>query len=58
MDCTSTLETLEVLSNGFSRHCAHHAVVWENVYILVKVIESQEFLMVGNKTPFSLYFDS
>ena len=58
MDCTSTLETLEVLSNAFARHCAHHAVVWEILYFLVKVIESQELLMVVNRTPFSLYFDS
>ena len=58
MDCTSTLETLEGLSNDLARHCAHHIVAWEILYGLVKVIESQKLLMVVNKPPCSLYFNS
>ena len=58
MDYTSTLETLEGLSNDFARHCAHHIGDWEFIYGLVKGIESQKLLMVVNKAPCSLYFDS
>ena len=58
MDYTSTLETLEGLSNAFARHCAHYPVAWQIHYLLVKVIESQKLFMVVNKVPCSLYFDS
>ena len=54
MDYRSTLETLECLSNALARHCAHHAGVLEILYPLVKVRESQKFLMVVNKAPCSL----
>ena len=58
MDYTSTLETLEGLSNAFARHCAHHAGAGEILYLLVKVIEPHKLLMVVDKAPGSLYFDS
>ena len=58
MDYTSTLETLEGLSNSFARHCAHHTGACEILLLLVKVIESQKLLIVVNKAPGSLYFDS
>ena len=58
MDYTSTPETVEGLSNAFARHCAHHAGAGEILHLLVKVIESQKLLMVVNKVPGSLYFDS
>ena len=58
MDYTSTLETLEGLSYDLARHCAHHIRAWEILYGLVKVIESQKLLMVVNKAPCSLYFNS
>ena len=58
MDYTSTLETLEGLSNALARHLAHHVGAWEILYCLVKVRESQKLLMVVNKAPGSLYFDS
>ena len=51
MDYTSTLETLEGLSNAFARHCAHHAGAWEILYLLVKVIESHKLLLVVDKAP-------
>ena len=37
MDYTSTLETLEGLSNALARHSAHHVRAWEILYALVKV---------------------
>ena len=58
MDYTSTLETPESLSNAFARQCAHNARTWEILSLLVKVIEFQKLLMVVNKAPGSLYFDS
>ena len=58
MDYTSTLETLEGLSNDLARHCAHHIGVWEILNGLVKIIESQKLLMVVNMAPCSLNFDS
>ena len=58
MDSTSTLETRQGLSNDLARHCAHHIGAWEILYGLVKVIESQKLLMVVNKAPCSLYFNS
>ena len=58
MDYTSTLETLEGLSNALARHPAHHVGAWEILYAFVKVRESQKLLMVVNKAPGSLYFDS
>ena len=58
MDYTSTLETLEGLSNALDRHCAHHVGLWEILYAFVKGRESQKLLIVGNKAPGSLYFDS
>ena len=51
MDYVSTLETLEGLSNALARHCAHHVGTFEMLYILVKVRQSQKFLMVVNKAP-------
>ena len=57
MDYTSTLETLEVLSNDLARHCAHHIGAREILYGFLKVIESQKLHMVVNKVPCSLYFD-
>ena len=58
MDYTSTLESLESLSNALVRHSAHLVGAWEILYGLVKVRESQKLLMVFNKAPASLYFDS
>ena len=58
MDCTSTLETLEGLLNDLARDCANHIGVLEILYGLVKVIESQKLVIVVNKAPCSLYFDS
>ena len=51
MDYTSTLETLEGLSNALARHFAHHVRAWEILYAFVKVTESQKLLMVVNKAP-------
>ena len=51
MDYSSTLETFEGLSNALARHTAHLVRTWEILYALVKVGESQEFLMVVNKVP-------
>ena len=36
----------------------HHAGPLEILYLLVNVIESHKLLMVVNKAPGSLYFDS
>ena len=58
MDYTSTLETPEGLSNALGRHSAHHSGAWEILYTLLKVRESEKLLMVMNKSPGSLYFDS
>ena len=58
MDYTSTLETLEGPSNALARHSAHHVRAWEILYALFKVRESQKLLIVVNKAPGSLYFDS
>ena len=58
MDQTSTLETLEGLSNALARHSAHHVGAWEILNSFVKVRESQKLLMIMNKAPRSLYFDS
>ena len=58
MDCTSTLETFEGFSNALARYTAHHVGAWEILYDLVKVGESHKLLMVLNKAPSSLYFDS
>ena len=58
MDYTSTLETLESLSNALARHCAHHIGAWKILYVMVNVREYQKLLMVVNKAPGSLYFDS
>ena len=58
MDYTSILQTIEGLSNALARHCAQHIGAWEILYTLVKVRESQNFLMVVNKSPGSLHFDS
>ena len=58
MDYTSTLETLEGLSNDLARHCAHHVGAWKILYGFAKVIESHKLLMVVNKAPCSRYFDS
>ena len=58
MDYTSTLETLDGLSNDLARQCAHYIGGWEILYGVVNVIESQKLLMVVNKAACSLYFDS
>ena len=58
MDYTSTLETLEGLSNALARHFAHHVGAWEILHALVNVRESQKILMVVNKVPGLLYYDS
>ena len=58
MDYTSTLQTLEGLSNALARHSAHYAGAREILYPLLKVTESQKLLMLVNKAPGSLYFDS
>ena len=58
MDYTSNVETLEGLSNALARHSARHVGVWVILYALVKVRESKKLLMVVNKAPGSLYFDS
>ena len=58
MDYTSTLETLEGLSNALSRHSAQHVGALEILCGLVKVRESHKLLMVVNKAPGSLYLDS
>ena len=57
MHYTSTLATLEGLSNALARHCAHHVGALEILSALLKVRESQKLLMVVNKAPGSLYFD-
>ena len=49
MNYTSTLGTLEGLSNALARHCAHHVGAWEILYGYVKARESQNLLMVVNK---------
>ena len=58
MDYTSTLETLEGLLNTLARRSAHHAGACVILYALVKVRESLKLLMVVNKVPVSLHFDS
>ena len=58
MEFTSNLETLEGLSNALGRHSAHHSGAWEILYTLVMFRESEKLLMVMNKLPGSLYFDS
>ena len=58
IDYTSTLETLEGLLNALGIHCAQHVGALEMIYVLVKVRESQKLLMLVNKAPGSLYFDS
>ena len=58
MDYKCTLETLEGLANALARHSAHHVWVWEILYGFVKVRVSRKLLMVLNKAPGSLYFDS
>ena len=58
MDYTSALDSLEGLSNALARHCAHHIKAGEILYAMAKVRESQKLLMVLNKAPGSLYFDS
>ena len=57
MEYTCTLETLEGPSNALDRHCAHNYEPLEILYALVKVRDSQKFLMIVNKVPGSLYFD-
>ena len=58
MNYTGTLENLEGFSNALATHCVHHVRAWEILYALVKVRESLKLLMVVNKAPGSLYFDS
>ena len=58
MDYTSTLESLEDLSNALARHFADRVGAWEILHALLKVRESQKLLMVVNKVPGSLYYDS
>ena len=54
MEYTSTLETLEGFSNAFARHYKHQVEAWAILYLLAKVRESQELLMVVKKAPSSL----
>ena len=54
MDYTSTLESLEDLSNALARHFADHVGAWEILHAFVKVRESQKLLMVVNNVPCSL----
>ena len=54
----STLETLESPSNALARHSTHDVGAWEILYGFFKVRVSQNLLMVLNKAPGSLYFDS
>ena len=58
MEYTSTLETLEGFSSALARHWKHQVGAWAILYPLTKVRESQELLMVVNKAPTSLLFDS
>ena len=58
MKNTSALETLEGFSNALARHCTHEVVAWAILYASVKVMEFQKLLIVVNKAPGSLYFDS
>ena len=58
MEYTSTLEILEGFSSALARHCTHQYGAWAILYPIAKVRESQEFLMVVNKAPSSLLFDS
>ena len=58
MEYTSALETLKGFSNALARHCTHQAVAYAILYALVMVRESQKLLMVVNKAPCSLFFDS
>ena len=36
MDDTSTLETLEGLSNALARYCGHHVGAWKILYVMGK----------------------
>ena len=54
MDYTSTLETLEGLSNDLARYSAHHLGALEILYALVKFRESQKLLMAVNNARGSL----
>ena len=58
MDYTSTRETLGSFWMALSRCSVHRVEAWAILYLLVKVIESQKLLIVVNKAPDSLYFDS
>ena len=58
MEYTSNLDTLEGFSNASARRCMHKVDAWATSYPMVKVGESQKLLMVVNKAPGSLYFDS
>ena len=58
MHYISALETLESFLNALCRHCTQQVLAWAILYALVKVGESKKMLMVVNKAPGSLYFDS
>ena len=49
MDYSSTLKTLEGLSNALTIDSTHHVGALEILYGLVKVRESQKLLTVLNK---------
>ena len=51
MDYSSTLETLEGVTNAFTRHSTHYVGALEILYGLVKVRESLKLLTVLNKAP-------
>ena len=57
MDYTSTLETLEGISNALARHFAHHLGAWKILHALVKVSKSKKLVIVVKKVPCSLYYD-
>ena len=57
MEYPSTLETLDGFSSSLGRHCTHENGAWAILYLIAKVRESQELLMVVNKAP-SLLVDS
>ena len=58
MEYTTNLESLKGFFNALGRRSEHRLGTWEILYAFVKVRESQKLLMVMNKAPCSLYFDS
>ena len=54
MENSSTLETLEGLTNALANNSTHHVGALEILYGLVKVRECQKLLTVLNKSTFIL----